>query len=100
MAEDWGKGLPKGVLAMIAGGSDSLKVMREVSKSWQDGFEGSVTKMKVRGAGPLLPSDGALATRMPQLSSLDLGAACMDEKDLKNLAGKKNAKFLVFNQPF
>lgn len=104
-AEDWGKGLPIGVLSLIGGGHDALKAMREVSKTWQTGFEGSVIKMKVKAAGPLLPSDVSLATRMPQLSSLDLGACCMDENDLQILAGLPfccyrlcSAEFAIFSR--
>lgn len=99
-AEDWGKGLPMGMLALISGGKDDLKVMREVCKSWQDGFEGSVSKMRVKTAGPLLPANGNLASRMHQLTSLDLGACCMDENDLQRLAGmyKRSSTRLPYHQ--
>lgn len=45
MKEDW-KGMMIEVLAMIAGGRREMKVMRMVCKSWQAGFESSVTKLR------------------------------------------------------
>lgn len=45
MEEDWG-GLLFDILAIIAGGRKDLKVMRRVCKSWQAGYESSVTKIR------------------------------------------------------
>lgn len=48
---DWSAGLPKDVLELVVemGGLKELKAMRAVSKTWKQGFEGRVTKVKKAG---------------------------------------------------
>lgn len=89
---DWGKGLPLEILAAIAGGKDALKAMRWVCHSWQDGFERSVSSIRVplRTPGtsaPKIPQNGSLAQRFPLLTSLDIGACQIDEMRLADLVG-------------
>lgn len=73
---DWDDGLPLGMLALVAGGRDELKQMRLVSKNWQAGFEESVTKIKIKKAGP--PLAGPISERFPLLASLDLAESRLD----------------------
>lgn len=72
---DWDKGLPLDVLSLVAKGSkyiDHLKAMREVCKTWQKGFEGSVAGIRI-SKGPLLPLGAEIfAERFYGLTLLDL----------------------------
>lgn len=69
---DWDRGLPLGILSAVAGGRDALKVMREVSRSWQVEFDESVKKITVGAAGPRLPATTTLAQRFPSLAFLKM----------------------------
>lgn len=89
---DWAKGLPLEVLANLAGGRDDLKAMRGLNKTWQQGFEGSVTALRVGPSGPFLPD--TFPHRFPDLTSLCLGESLMAEVDLAQLAGLKNLRIL------
>lgn len=46
---DWDKGLPSEALALVAKarGTDNAKKIREVSKTWQQGFDLGVTGIKI-----------------------------------------------------
>lgn len=60
------------ILALIARGRDDLKVMREVSSSWQEGYEASVTSITIFFEGPGVPQNSwELRERFPSLTSLD-----------------------------
>lgn len=95
---DWGNGLPLEVLAQVARGRDLLKEMRLVNKSWQAGFEGSVTTMKVKVEGPLLPPTELFGQRFFALTSLDLGGSPVAEADLSQLAGLKRLRTLILGE--
>lgn len=84
---DWEKGLPLDILAQVAGGCDELKTMRGVCKSWQEGYESSVTKIRITKTGPVLPDDRSFQARFPLLAALHL-EYCNDSKPaLQNLVG-------------
>lgn len=51
---DWDKGLPIDVLAIIGGGREETKSMREVSKTWKAGFERGVHRLKILLNSPVL----------------------------------------------
>lgn len=86
MQPDWGMGLPLNVLGLVARGCDSAKAMREVSRTWQVGFEESVTKIKIVHGSP---SPGpCFSYRFPKLASLIL-AHSVDPSSLENLKGSK-----------
>lgn len=82
---DWDKGLPTDVLAMVAGGRDDLKGMREVCKSWQIGFEARATTIILSPHGSFLPPGPALQERFPALSALDLAWSLMHQSALGGL---------------
>lgn len=71
---DWNRGLPEAVLPLMAnlGGVKDMKVMRGVSKSWQEGFNLGITSIRISSA-EVLP-DGLLkgAQHFPELTRLDL----------------------------
>lgn len=111
---DWGEGLPVDLLALVAGGRDDLKEMRSVRKTWQQGFESSVTVMRQRSYGsgkidqdfidfleqglPALPSK--FSERFPALTLLDLSHFPADEQSLRNLAGLKHLRSLILGPEF
>lgn len=72
---DWDKGLAVELLALIAmeGGIKGMKAMRLVCKTWQQGFELSVTSIKVHFGNPYLHWMGDTALRFPAVTNLDLG---------------------------
>lgn len=70
---DWDKGLPLDLLFAVARGRDALKVMRQVSRTWKAGYEGSVTSIKLSESGPMIPPGGAFARRFPSVRSIELG---------------------------
>lgn len=84
----------------IARSRYSLKAMREVSRSWQEGFEGGVRSINVSRGGPELPRGGQLARRFPGLVLLNIGDSLMDEDRLLDL-WDSNPKLtsLVLNGP-
>lgn len=85
MEVDWDKGLPPDVLALVATASVRMEgclhlmdmaAMREVSKSWKEGFELGVKKIEIFDnelQHPVLPSGIEAAERFPGLTALDLG---------------------------
>lgn len=96
---DWGRCLPSGVLSLVAGGRNELKVMREVCHNWQHGFEDSVSKI-TSGEGPPLPSAEALTSRFPGLTSLLLWKHKMGQDSLGNFSGlRKVAKLTLLSMP-
>lgn len=84
MAEDWDRGLPFDIFAVIARGSNELKAMRAVSKTWQAGFDPTVSKISIHPEGPALPLGASLSMRFPGLTALHLGCA-MSHPDLRGL---------------
>lgn len=86
--------LPHDILLAVARGRDELKAMRGVSRSWQAGFEGSVTRLRVTGymGIPSVFHDGTIPLRFPALTSLDLGEARMDEESLSILVALRNLR--------
>lgn len=73
---DWDKGLPVDVLGLMAktGGMSSMKSMRGVSKTWQQGYELGVSHIKLHTRDTSLPWEAQdAAQRFPCLTSLDVG---------------------------
>lgn len=68
--------LPDELLRAIvfAGGALSMKMMREVNKSWQSGFESCVTHITVQKGRPYvdLPLASAIRARFPLLKGVTL----------------------------
>lgn len=95
---DWDKGLPLGILSAVAGGRDDLKVMREVSHSWQEGFEGSVSVIK-GGPGPALESIKDLPSRFPCLTSLLLWKHEMGQASLRRYSSLRKLSKLSLAEP-
>lgn len=82
---DWDKGLPPNVLPLVARGDDDLKAMREVSKTWREGFNSSVTGVRVKARGPV-PKFGFFL-KSPSLTSLDMGPDSMGQNRLLKILG-------------
>lgn len=85
---DWDSGLPPDVLALVAkaGGVSDTKSMREVSKSWQQGFELGVTGIAiVHTEHPVLPPVLEVAQRFPGLTRLDLSRSATNAARLGNV---------------
>lgn len=82
---DWDKGLPVDVLALVARGSNALREMRGVCKTWQEGFDLSVTGVSVRGN----PDLERLVQHFPEMTNLKLGLCSRRVQShlLKELAG-------------
>lgn len=76
---DWDKGLPPDVLDLIvkAGGLAEMVGMRGVSKSWQEGYELSVSKIKTHPLAPQPPPTDSqtLHPRLPWLRVTNIEAA-------------------------
>ena len=92
---DWDKGLPLDVLAHIARGSDLAKAMRGTSKSWQAGFEASVSSIRVGFEGLSLPPSEALLQRFQQLTMVDIGSCNSDHAAFGALEGLPRIAQLV-----
>lgn len=94
---DWDKGLPMGVLTLVAqaGGIEHMKMMRNVSKTWKAEFEMGVARLKVVLDSPSLPWGAAAAQRFPLLISLDISESCIEEEWMENLGSFKKLKRLV-----
>lgn len=99
-APSWAEGLPLDVLALVAGGTCEMKAMRGVCSSWQQGFERSVSKIKITQDGALFPADGSFSQRFSGLVSLDLGESLIEEADLSSLAGLKGLQTLSMGKVF
>lgn len=84
---DWDKGLPPDLLALVARAADmqETKVMRRVSRTWQQGFELGVRCIAVHFEDPVLPNWLKTAQRFPALTMLDLGASRTSTNWLANL---------------
>lgn len=69
------EGLSLELLALVAklGGPRDARVMREVSKDWQAGFEMSISHLRFNHRFGGLPSARRLGQRFPSLTSLDIG---------------------------
>lgn len=63
--------------------------MRAVSKEWKQGFEASVSKIRVGKYGVRLPGCESLEERFPGLTELDIGTSLLSVDGLSNLAGLK-----------
>lgn len=95
MQPDWDKGLPTEVLGLLARCfPNAMEAMREVSKTWKEGFEGSVSRITVypitlldRAPGQFPPQDGSFAARFPMLSRIRLGKWPLVDEDLRCLQG-------------
>lgn len=99
MAPDWDKGLPTGVLSLVAGGRNELKAMRGVSCNWKDEFEGSVSKITT-GEGPQLPTASLLSSRFPGLTSLLLWKHKMGLDSLRSFSSlRKVAQLSLILEP-
>lgn len=101
---DWDKGLPEDVLALVAnaGGIEEMKSMREVSKTWELGFELGVQAITIFGLEqPMLPPGLEAARRFPGLIKLDLGrsAAEIALPWLRNLRAFPKLRSLDLGQP-
>lgn len=84
---DWDKGLPVDLLALVAkaGGISAMKLMRLVSKMWQQGFDLGVSRIKIHHGDPSLPWGTGAAYRFPALASLDVGECYMNDVTLSSL---------------
>lgn len=82
------------VLALIAGGRDGLKGMLGVSKTWQAGFQQSVTSIKVRHYRQAPPASSAFLKRFPSLVCMDLGGSSLDQASLWDLRGRSQLRSL------
>lgn len=91
---DWGEGLPPDLLALVAKHSDGLKAMRGVRKSWEKGFDLSISSLHISIDGPPLPLDGTFPQRFPSLNRMSLGESPIAEADLAQLAALKHLLFL------
>lgn len=71
--------------------------MREVCKSWKEGFESSVTGIRVQSCGPLLPFTGPEAAhlRFLRVTSLNLGSSFMASTALQNFSGFRKLSSLT-----
>lgn len=58
--------------------------MRGVSKTWEQGFDYSITSLKIWSCGPLLPENAPV--RFLELATQGLGASTMPIDDLSSLA--------------
>lgn len=109
--EDWDKGLPDDVLALVAkaGGVNEMKSMRQVSKTWQLGFELGVQGITILEVHPMLPpgmqhpmlpQGMEAAGRFPALTKLDLGrsAAVAALPWLINLRAFPNLDTLILGE--
>lgn len=99
-SEDCADGLPPDVLALIAkaGGVPSLKAMREVCKTWQNGFEMAVSGNLGPRKAMVLPEGAELAQRFPGLTSLDLGESFVGNGWLPNLHALPKLRVLVLGR--
>lgn len=98
---DWANGLPLDVLALVAKSRAmyECKAMREVSKFWQQAFEVGVTKIKLPCLTFRLPSGAEIAHRFPELASLDLSEASIDESWLGNARELPKLTSLILGHP-
>lgn len=83
----------------MAGGRDDLKAMRAVSKTWQEGYEISVTKIRIAKQGPVLSAGGSFASRFPLLTSLHLEYCILNNPGLQNLKGLNRLVDLSLRDP-
>lgn len=83
--------LPLELLSKVAGGSDALKAMTLVSKTWRVGFEDSVKRirheiMPIRGEGlPLLPKFGCVHTLVLTGNASNIGFGALHGSRVKSL---------------
>lgn len=96
----WAEGLPMDVLALVAGGRDDLKAMRGVCSNWKQGFERSISDLRIKRAGPVFPPDGSFSERFSGLTRLNLGSSLIDEADLSQLVGLSKLKTLILGDYF
>lgn len=87
----WDKDLRPFVLELVAklGGPKSMKGMRGVNKTWQQGFDLGITHLKIHLQDPILPSKNPLqaALHFTNLATLDIGESRVHESWLQCLAG-------------
>lgn len=69
--------------------------MRCANKIWQQGFENTITKLRISIEGPPMPVNGTFSQRFPSLVFLDLGESPVAEADLAQLAGLKHLRTLI-----
>lgn len=102
MDVDWDTGLPSDVLALVAkkGRANQMKIMREVSKSWQQGFELAVRGISIGSVEhPVLPWGLEVAQRFPALTQLGLGNSLIDTAWLETLQTLPNLNRLFLGGP-
>lgn len=97
---DWDKDLPLDILSQVAGGCDELKIMRGVSKTWKEGYENSVTKIRIYEDCPVLPADGSFHAQFSLVTVLHLEYCKVRKPELQNLGGMKRLAFLSLKPPF
>lgn len=93
MNVDWDTGLPTDVLALVAkaGGIQQMKIMRSISKSWQQGFELAITSLAItKLEHTVLPPGVAAGHRFPCVACLKLGYSAVDTEWLENLGAFPN----------
>lgn len=96
---DWAQGLPLGVLSLVAGGRDGLKVMREVCPSWKQEYEHSVSKITEDDWPPLLATVPDLANRFPGLTSLQIHRENMGQTSIGSLSSlRKLADLYLYSE--
>lgn len=92
------------MLPHIAKGRSAMKAMRRVSKTWKEGFDASVTRLRidvsvrdVKDSSPFLPRN--FSERFLKVTSLDIGSSLTPQKHLARLSGLKELKFLTLGIP-
>lgn len=101
---DWDQDLPRDVLGLVivaGGGPNEMKSMKGVSKTWLEGFNNSIVKLRISSAGPLLPFEVTFSERFPCLTSLDLGESPMSQQEVQaQLKGLTKLQYLVLGGLF
>lgn len=92
-------GLPPDLLAIVAeaGGLNAMQNMRRVSKVWQQGFDLTVSSLRIPLEAPVLPPHGP-ALRFPSLTHLDLGESSTLKSTLANLRDFSKLTSLVLGR--
>lgn len=116
---DWDEGLPLEMMALVAkaGGVGLMDSMREVCKSWQQGFEVQVSSIKIvwswgdpepyveeedddTNSCWLLPPGVNLAQRFPGLTKIDLGGSGAPPAWLKHLRAIPRLDSVIIGHSF
>lgn len=93
---DWEHGLTLDILGLIAGGRDELKGMRLACKTWLEGYDIGVSRIKISGTdAPPLPAAPSFAARFPKVLAVDLLEANMQPAGLASLQGARKLDSLT-----